>query len=64
LNNSKEEEISNIEFQKVILRIINELKEGTHNPVSELKEDMNKQVKECKENSNKQMNEIKKTTQL
>jgi hypothetical protein len=37
LNNSEEEEISNTEFQKIILRVINELKDETQNLVTELK---------------------------
>jgi DNA anti-recombination protein RmuC len=61
LDNSEEEDIPNIEFQKLTVRMINEVKEETHKLVSELKDDMNKQVKELKENSNKQMNEIKMT---
>jgi ElaB/YqjD/DUF883 family membrane-anchored ribosome-binding protein len=63
LDNFIEKEISNVEFQKIIVIIINEVKEVTHKLVSELKEDMNKQLKELKENSNKQMNEIKKAMQ-
>jgi hypothetical protein len=63
LNKSKEEEMLNIEFQKIIGMIIKELKEETHMLVSELKQDMNKQFKKLKENSNKQMNELKKTMQ-
>jgi uncharacterized coiled-coil protein SlyX len=62
-SNCSEEEISNIEFQKTIVRMINKLKEETQKLVSDLKEDMNKQVKELKENSNKQRNEIKKIMQ-
>jgi hypothetical protein len=53
LNKSEEKEISNSEFQKLIVRIINELREETYMLVLELKEDMNKQLKELKENSNK-----------
>jgi hypothetical protein len=30
LNNNKDEKISNIEFQNIIVRMINELKEETH----------------------------------
>jgi DNA anti-recombination protein RmuC len=63
LNNSKEEEKSNVEFQKIIVRMIDELKEQTHKLVSEIKEEINKQLKELKKNSNKKMNEIKKTMQ-
>jgi hypothetical protein len=50
LNNSKEKEISNIEFQKITERMINELKEETQRLVSDLKEDVKKQLKELKEN--------------
>jgi excinuclease UvrABC nuclease subunit len=53
LNNNEEKEISNIEFQKIIERIINKVKEETQKLVSDLKEDMNKQIKELKENSNR-----------
>jgi hypothetical protein len=42
LNNSIEEEITNIEFQKPIERMINKLKEGTQKLMSDLKEDVNK----------------------
>jgi hypothetical protein len=51
--NSKEEKIPNTEFQKIIVRMINEHKEEIHKLVSELKKDMNKQQKELKENLNK-----------
>jgi hypothetical protein len=53
LNNNEEEEIANIEFQKPIVKMINELKEETQKVVCELKEDMNKQLNEFKKNSNK-----------
>jgi hypothetical protein len=45
----KEEKISNIDFQKIIVRMINELKEEKTN--------------ELKQNINKQLTEIKKTRQ-
>jgi hypothetical protein len=48
LNNREEEKISNIQFQKLIVRMINELKEETQKLVSDLKEDMNKQLNELK----------------
>jgi hypothetical protein len=51
LNSRKEEEISNIEFQKIIIRMINELKEEAQKLVSKLKEVKNKKLKEL--NSNK-----------
>jgi gas vesicle protein len=56
-----EEESSNDEFQKTIIKMINNLKEETQKLVLDLKEDMNKQLNELKENINKQMNEIKNT---
>jgi predicted transcriptional regulator len=55
LNNSNEEETSNIEFQKIMVRMTNELKEENHKLVTKLKEDMNKPLKELKENSNRWM---------
>jgi DNA anti-recombination protein RmuC len=58
---SNKEEISNIECQKIIVRMINEPKEETHKLGSEIKEEMNKQLKELKEKSAKQIYEIKKT---
>jgi gas vesicle protein len=63
LNNCIEEEISNTEFQKIIVRMINELKVETQKLLSDLKEDVKKQLNELKENTNKKMNEIKKTMQ-
>jgi hypothetical protein len=42
LNNSEDEEISNIEFQKLIVRIINKFKEKIQKLVSDLREVMNK----------------------
>jgi hypothetical protein len=44
------EEISKIKFQKIIVRMINQLKEETQKLVSDLKEYMNKQLNELKEN--------------
>jgi hypothetical protein len=44
LNTCIAEEISNNEFQKTIVKVINDLKEETQKPVFDLKEDMNKQV--------------------
>jgi hypothetical protein len=41
LNNNEEEKISNIEFQKIIVRMIDELKEEKQKLASEIKEDMN-----------------------
>jgi gas vesicle protein len=58
-----QEEISYNEFQKMIVKMINDLKEETQNLVFDLKEVMNKQLNEFKENTNKQMNETKKTIQ-
>jgi hypothetical protein len=37
--------MSNTELQKIIVRIISELKDETHKLVTELKEDSNKQLK-------------------
>jgi hypothetical protein len=53
LNNCIEEELSNTEFQKIIVRMINELKEETQKLVFNLKEDVNKQLKKLKENTNR-----------
>jgi gas vesicle protein len=63
LNACKEEEISNIEVQKIIVRMINELKEETQKLVTDLKEDVNKQAHELKDNISKEMDQIKKTMQ-
>jgi hypothetical protein len=49
LNNSEKEEISNIEFQKIVVRVVNDLKEDTQKLVSDLKEDVDKQLSELKE---------------
>jgi hypothetical protein len=53
LNNCVEEEISNNEFQKMIVNMINDLKEETQKLAFDLKEDVNKQLNELKENANK-----------
>jgi gas vesicle protein len=53
LNNCIEEEIPNIELQKLLARMINELKEETQKLVSDLKENVNKELNELKENTNK-----------
>jgi hypothetical protein len=42
---TNEEEMSNTELQKIIVRIISKLKDETHKLVTELKEDSNKQLK-------------------
>jgi hypothetical protein len=52
-----EEELSNNEFQKTIVKMINDLKE-TQKLVFDLKENVNKLLNELKENTNKQMDEI------
>jgi excinuclease UvrABC nuclease subunit len=62
-NNCVEEEPSNNEFQKIVLKMINNLKQETQKLVFDLKENMNKQLNELRENTNKKMNEIKKTIQ-
>jgi hypothetical protein len=54
-NTYVEEEVSNNEFQKTTVEMINDLKEETQKLVFDLKEDMNKQLNELKENTNKQM---------
>jgi hypothetical protein len=41
-NSSKGEEISNIEFQKIIVGVINELKEEVQKLAYDIKEDMRK----------------------
>jgi hypothetical protein len=53
VNNSKKEEISNIEFQNNSKNINYELKEETQKLVSDLKEDMNKQLNKLKQNTNR-----------
>jgi methyl-accepting chemotaxis protein len=55
------EELSNNEFQKTIVKIINFFKAETQKIVFDLKENMSKQLNELKENTNKQMNENKQT---
>jgi hypothetical protein len=52
-NTCKEEELSNNEFQKTIVKIINNLKEETQKLVFDCKENMNKQLNEIKETTNK-----------
>jgi hypothetical protein len=47
-NNNEEEEISNIDFQNIIVKMINELKQEIQKLPSNLKEDMNKQLKGSK----------------
>jgi hypothetical protein len=51
LNTCIEEEISNNEFQKPIVKMINDLKEETQNLVFEHKEDVNKQLNNLRENT-------------
>jgi gas vesicle protein len=58
-----EEEISNEELKKTIVKMINDLKEETQKLIFDLRENVNKQLNELKENTNKQMNEIKQTIQ-
>jgi gas vesicle protein len=53
LNTSTEEEISNNEFQKAIVKMINELKGEIQKLISDLKEDVNKQLNELKKNTNR-----------
>jgi hypothetical protein len=60
-NTCIEEKLSNNEFQKTIVKMINDLKEETQKLLFDLKESMNKQLKELKENTKKEMNEIKLT---
>jgi hypothetical protein len=55
LNTWVEKEISNNEFQKTTVKIINSLKEDTQKLVFDLKEDVNKELNELKEYTNKQM---------
>jgi hypothetical protein len=52
-NNYIVEELSNNEFQKTIVKVINDLKEETQKLVFDLKEDRNKQLNELKENTNR-----------
>jgi hypothetical protein len=51
LNTCIEEEISNIEFQKTIVKMINDLEDEPQKLVFECKEDVNKQLNELKENT-------------
>jgi hypothetical protein len=52
-NTCLEEEPSNNEFHKTIVKMINDLKEETQKLVFDQKEDMNKQLNDLKENTNK-----------
>jgi hexokinase len=47
-NTCLEEELSNNEFQKTIIKMVNNLKEETQKLVPDLKEAMNKQLNELK----------------
>jgi catalase len=53
LNNCIEEEISNCDFKKIVVRMISKLKEVTKKLVSDLKEDVSRQLNELKENTNR-----------
>jgi hypothetical protein len=48
LNTCVEEDISNNEFQKIVVEMINNLKEETQKLVFDFKEDVNKQLNELK----------------
>jgi hypothetical protein len=48
-----EEELSNNEFLKTIVKMINNFKEETQKLVFELKENMNKQLNELKKNTSR-----------
>jgi hypothetical protein len=50
-----QKEISNNEFQRTIVKMINDLKEETQKLVFVLKGDMNKQLNEFEENTNRGM---------
>jgi hypothetical protein len=52
-NTCIEEELSNNESQKTIVKMINDLKEETQKRILDLKENVNKQLNELKENTNK-----------
>jgi hypothetical protein len=52
-NTCVKEELSNNEFQKTVVKVINDLKEETQKLVFDLKEDRNKQLNELKENTNR-----------
>jgi hypothetical protein len=52
-NSTTKEEISNNEFQKTIVKMINNLKKVTKKLVFDLKENVNKQLNELKENINR-----------
>jgi hypothetical protein len=51
-NNYVKEELPNNEFQKTIVKVINNLKEDTQKLIFDLKENVNKQLNELKENTN------------
>jgi excinuclease UvrABC nuclease subunit len=53
LNNCEQEEVLNVEFQKIIAKMTNNLKEETQRLVSDLKKDVDKQLKELKENTSR-----------
>jgi hypothetical protein len=53
LNTYIKEEVSNNEFQKTMVKVINDLKEKIQKLVFDLKEDVNKQLNEFKENTNR-----------
>jgi hypothetical protein len=53
LNTCIEEELSNNECQKTIVKMINNFKEETQKLVFDLKEDINKQLNGFKENTNR-----------
>jgi hypothetical protein len=52
LNTCIEENLSNNEFQKTVIKVINDLEEETQKLMFDLKKDMNKQLNELKENAN------------
>jgi hypothetical protein len=53
LNKCVKEEMSNNEFQTILVKMINKLQKEKQKLVSDLKEDVNKQLNELKENTNK-----------
>jgi hypothetical protein len=52
-NTYAEEELSNNEFQKTIVKMINDLKEETQKLVFDFKENVNKELNALKENTNR-----------
>jgi hypothetical protein len=52
-NTCVEEELSNNEFQKTIVKMINDLKEETQKLVFDFKENVNKELNALKENTNR-----------